>query len=56
MELPEMTHQQELNLERFANLMVDLVERHADAVDKEEMQRKVDSLKSSADYNCIKHC
>lgn len=47
MELLELTHQQELNLERFANSMVDLIECHADAVDKKEMQRRVDALKSS---------
>lgn len=44
MELPEMTHEQELNLERFANLMVELIERHAHVVDKEEMQRRLENL------------
>jgi len=37
----EMTHEQELNLERFASLLVELIERHADAVDKEEMENKM---------------
>lgn len=35
----EMTHQQELNLERFANLMVDLIEKHASAVDKADLEK-----------------
>lgn len=47
MELPKMTHEQELNLERFANLMVELIERHAGAVDKEEMQKRIDALKGA---------
>lgn len=47
MELPKMTHEQELNLERFANLMVELIERHAGAVDKVEMQKRIDALKGA---------
>ena len=43
----EMTHQQELNLERFANLMVDLIEKHASAVDKAELQNKIDSIEDA---------
>ena len=34
MNLPELTHEEEVNLERFANLMIELIEKHADAVDK----------------------
>ena len=37
MNLPELTHEEEVNLERFANLMIELIEKHADAVDKDEM-------------------
>lgn len=43
-----MTHEQELNLERFANLMVELIERHADAVDKEEMEKRLSKLNNGA--------
>ena len=44
----KMTHEQELNLERFANLMVELIERHADAVDKEEMEKRLSKLNNGA--------
>ena len=37
--MPEMTHQQELNLERFANLMVELIEKHSSAVDKSDLEK-----------------
>ena len=43
-----MTHEQELNLERFANLMVELIERHADAVDKAEMENRINLINKSA--------
>lgn len=43
-----MTHEQELNLERFANLMVELIERHADAVDKAEMENRINLINESA--------
>ncbi len=41
MNLPELTHEEEVNLERFANLMIELIEKHADAVDKDEMLNKI---------------
>lgn len=44
----KMTHEQELNLERFANLMVELIERHADAVDKAEMENRIKKLNEGA--------
>lgn len=44
----KMTHEQELNLERFANLMVELIERHADAVDKAEMENRILQLNGGA--------
>ena len=44
----KMTHEQELNLERFANLMVELIERHADAVDKAEMENRIRQLNGGA--------
>lgn len=44
----KMTHEQELNLERFANLMVELIERHADAVDKAEMENRIQQLNRGA--------
>lgn len=36
MNLSELTHEEEVNLERFANLMIELIEKHADAVDKDD--------------------
>lgn len=45
----DMTHQQELNLERFANLMVDLIEKHASAVDKAELENKLNNITSIED-------
>ena len=44
----KMTHEQELNLERFANLMVELIERHADVVDKAEMENRILQLNGGA--------
>lgn len=32
-----MTHDQELNLERFSKLMVELIEKHADAIENTNM-------------------
>lgn len=29
MNLPKLTHEEEVNLERFANLMIELIEKHA---------------------------
>lgn len=46
MELPKMTHEEELDLERFANYMVELIERHAHVVDKKLMQEKLNKLQS----------
>lgn len=42
--LPELTHEEEVNLERFANLMIELIEKHADAVDKDEMLKKLNTI------------
>lgn len=39
-----MTHEQELNLERFADLMVELIERHASVVDKQEMENRIKEM------------
>ena len=44
----KMTHEQELNLERFANLMVELIERHANAVDKAEMENRINQINGGA--------
>ena len=44
----KMTHEQELNLERFANLMVEVIERPADAVDMEEMENRILQLNGGA--------
>lgn len=44
MNLPELTHEEEVNLERFANLMIELIEKHADAVDKDEMLKKLNTI------------
>ncbi len=41
MKIPKLTHEEEVKLERFVNLMVELIERHADAVDKDEMMEKI---------------
>ena len=41
MNLPELTHEEEVKLERFANLMVELIEKHADAVNKDELMAKL---------------
>ena len=48
MNLPELTHEEEVNLERFANLMIELIEKHADAVDKDEMLKKLNKIKETA--------
>lgn len=48
MNLPELTHEEEVNLERFANLMIELIEKHADAVDKDEMLKKLNTIKKGA--------
>lgn len=45
MNLPKLTHEEEVNLERFANLMIELIEKHADAVDKDEMLKKLNTIK-----------
>ena len=47
MNLPELTHEEEVNLERFANLMIELIEKHADAVDKDEMLKKLNKIKKT---------
>lgn len=47
MNLPELTHEEEVNLERFANLMIELIEKHADAVDKDEMLKKLNTIKKT---------
>ena len=51
MNLPELTHEEEVNLERFANLMIELIEKHADAVDKDEMLKKLNSIEVGAQVN-----
>ena len=51
MNLPELTHEEEVNLERFANLMIELIERHADAVDKNEMLEKLNKINDARDNN-----
>lgn len=43
-----MTHEQELDLERFANLIVEMIERHSHVVDKEQMKKKVEDAEKSA--------
>ena len=48
MNLPELTHEEEVKLERFANLMVELIEKHADAVDKDEMMAKLNKINEAA--------
>lgn len=48
MNLPELTHEEEVKLERFANLMVELIEKHADAVDKDEMMAKLNKINGTA--------
>lgn len=52
MNLPELTHEEEVNLERFANLMIELIEKHADAVDKDEMLKKLNTIKKSGLVKC----
>ena len=47
MNLPKLTHEEEVNLERFANLMIELIEKHADAVDKDEMLKKLNTIKKT---------
>ena len=51
MNLPTLTHEEEVNLERFANLMIELIERHADAVDKNEMLEKLNKINDARDNN-----
>ena len=51
MNLPELTHEEEVNLERFANLMIELIEKHADAVDKDEMMAKLNKISGARDKN-----
>lgn len=53
MNLPELTHEEEVNLERFANLMIELIEKHADAVDKDEMLKKLNVIKETGDKNSV---
>lgn len=53
MNLPELTHEEELNLERFANLMIELIEKHADAVDKAEMLKKLNKIKETGDKTSV---
>lgn len=43
-----MTHAQELDLERFASLMVEMIERHSHVVDKEQMKKRVEDAEKSA--------
>lgn len=51
MNLPELTHEEEVNLERFANLMIELIEKHADAVDKDEMMAKLNKISEAGNKN-----
>ena len=51
MNLPELTHEEEVNLERFANLMIELIEKHADAVDKDEMMAKLNKISEARNKN-----
>lgn len=53
MNLPELTHEEEVNLERFANLMIELIEKHADAVDKDEMLKKLNKIKKTGDKTSV---
>ena len=53
MNLPELTHEEEVNLETFANLMIELIEKHADAVDKDEMLKKLNVIKETGDKNSV---
>ena len=53
MNLPELTHEEEVNLERFANLMIELIEKHADAVDKDEMLKKLNKIKGTGDKTSV---
>lgn len=53
MNLPELTHEEEVNLERFANLMIELIEKHADAVDKAEMLKKLNKIKETGDKTYV---
>lgn len=53
MNLPELTHEEEVNLERFANLMIELIEKHADAVDKDEMLKKLNKIKETGDKTSV---
>lgn len=36
-----MTSDQELNLERFSSLMVELIEKHAGVIDRNEMEDRI---------------
>lgn len=49
MNLPILTHEEEVNLERFANLVIELIERHADVVDKKEMLKKLMAVNNNVD-------
>ena len=53
MNLPELTHEEEVNLERFANLMIELIEKHADAVDKDEMLKKLNKINETGDKTSV---
>ena len=53
MNLPELTHEEEVDLERFANLMIELIEKHADAVDKDEMLKKLNKIKETGDKTSV---
>lgn len=44
-----MTHEQELSLERFADIMTAIIERHANEIDKAEMNIKLNNTMEGAD-------
>lgn len=52
MKIPKLTHEEEVKLERFVNLMVELIERHADAVDKDEMMEKIKNQWEKLSFLC----
>lgn len=58
MNLPELTHEEEVDLERFTNLMVELIEKHADAVNKDELMAKINEAgnKKLASFFVKCHC
>lgn len=60
----KMTHEQELNLERFANFMADMIEKYGLEIDLEQLNNKdkkagikvVSASFCVGVYKCIKCC